>query len=190
MSSSQEVPEQNVTEQDREPEDNNEEIVAEKLTKWYKKTKMPTIALSLYTDKSGSVHVTYTEISLDPYLIEEIKSNDVELFTLDYKRKIIGAIVHGNDLKKRNIWKKDKCPDWWPENIPFRSPNARPPLSVDNLDSILSSFKEFIIAVGVNVESDEMSDSPCDEQVDQTIGSSGGQDAFPTELGISDNVEL
>eukprot|EP00794_Sanderia_malayensis_P014717 gene14717-16247_t len=95
------------------------------------------------------------------------------------------------DLKRRNIWKKEKCPDWWPENIPFRSPNARPSLSVDSLDSILSSFKVFIIAVGVNeVESDEMSDSPRDEQVDNTIGSSGWQDAYPAELVISDNVEL
>ncbi len=49
------------------------------------------------------------------------------------------------DICKRKLWQHqvDK-PTWWPERIPYRSPNSTAKLSVLQLDDLLACLSEFI----------------------------------------------
>eukprot|EP00795_Rhopilema_esculentum_P010075 gene10075-18724_t len=43
------------------------------------------------------------------------------------------------------MWREEyRQKDWWPENLPFRSPNAAPKFDVRELDDILESCSRYI----------------------------------------------
>eukprot|EP00795_Rhopilema_esculentum_P016119 gene16119-7475_t len=136
------------------------------ISKWTDKTGFPTVALTLYHDKSQHLHVKFTghpffhEFMDDPYvkknswkldpgiedsIIDTFLKEDIQSFQVDSKRKLIGAAVLGKDLKKRKMWREEYRPkNWWPENLPFRSPNAAPKFDVRELDDIPESCSRYI----------------------------------------------
>ncbi len=64
-------------------------------------------------------------------------------------------------MSNKANWHQSAKPEWWPDQIEFRSPNERkhgcPTMSVYEIDEVLSSCAQFVEAVsGVrNVEVDE-----------------------------------
>ncbi len=49
------------------------------------------------------------------------------------------------DICRRKLWQhQEEKPTWWPERIPYRSPNTTPKLSVLQLDDLLACLSEFL----------------------------------------------
>eukprot|EP00795_Rhopilema_esculentum_P009837 gene9837-18414_t len=107
-------------------------------------------------------------------------SQNVLHFDVDSKRKLLTAAVLGNGIKRRKLWDINRKPEWWPADVPFRSPNAQPKCSVMELDKVLEKCNAHFVerfgpeplevdqhGMGVDREVDEEADRAIEQHSEQ-----------------------
>lgn len=50
------------------------------------------------------------------------------------------------------MWREAYRTSWWPEDLPFQSPNLNPNLDVWKLDVVLSACQLYVIVAGMGVK--------------------------------------
>ncbi|XP_065062810.1 uncharacterized protein LOC135689496 [Rhopilema esculentum] len=132
----------------------------------------------------------------DQTVVNTMLSQNVLHFDIDSKRKLLTAAVLGNGIKRRKLWDINRKPEWWPADVPFRSPNAQPKCSVMELDKVLEKCNAHFVerfgpgplevcqhGMGVDREVDEEADRAIEQHSEQY-----GENAIDPEVGNDQNA--
>ncbi|XP_065052632.1 uncharacterized protein LOC135681911 [Rhopilema esculentum] len=104
---------------------------------------------------------------INQFVVETIEKNSLQSlqneFAINDKRKLITQAVLGNCEMKKHMWQEKYKPVWWPEHVPFVSPNSgsretkRPIVAI--LDVILESLFSYVRKSEVSATED------CDDEM-------------------------